>query len=555
MKNFILLILVLVFISCNTNKTANQEKEKSIDSEINERPNIVVILADDLGFSDIGSYGSEIQTPNLDALANNGIRYTQFYNTSRCCPTRASLLTGLYPHQTGLGWMTRVDLGQPGYSAQLNNQCVTLGEVLKESGYSTYISGKWHLNKDDECEPDSPKHNWPLHRGFDKFFGILKGATDYFNPTNLYIGDTHIEPADDFYFTDEINNYASAFIEEHYKTKKENPFFLYVAHVAPHWPIQAKPEDIAKYQGKYMAGWEITRKKRFEKMLKLGIITPNTKLSEPKNSVLNWDDLSEEQQIDMDKRMAIFAAQVDNMDQGIGRIIETLEKQQQLENTLIIFLSDNGSSSLPVSRGISKTLEDLGTEKSYESYGESWTNVSNTPMKYYKLYEHEGGISTPFIVHWPNKIKAKGELRNQVGHVIDMMPTLLEASKTSYPESFKGQKIIPFEGVSLIPTFNSDNNQDRTIYFEHIANRGIRDGDWKLVSLGKTTFPYHQKWELYNLKEDRSETINLASKHPEKVKELEAKWNSWAKRTNVYPLDGRGWDQKIKDPMGVQKFE
>lgn len=541
--------LLVILISC-------VEKEGKVSiSTSDSRPNIILILADDMGFSDIGSYGSEIQTPNLDKLATNGLRYTQFYNTSRCCPTRAALMTGLYPHQTGLGWMTRLDLGQPGYTGELNNQNVTLGEVLKESGYSTYISGKWHLNKDDECEPDSPKHNWPLYRGFDKFFGILKGATDYFNPTNLYIGDTHIDPGNDFYFTDEINNNARTFIEEHYKTKKENPFFLYVAHVAPHWPIQAKPKDIEKYQGKYMDGWEITRKKRFEKMLELGIIKPTTKLSEPKSSILNWDDLSEKQKIDMDKRMAIFAAQVDNMDQGIGRILETLEKQQQLDNTLIIFLSDNGSSSLPVSKGVSKTLEDLGTEKSFESYGESWTNVSNTPMRYYKLYEHEGGISTPFIVHWPNKIKAKGELRNQVGHVIDIMPTLLEVSKTTYPENFKGQKITPFEGVSLISTFNSDNNQNRTIYFEHVANRGIRDGDWKLVSLGKTTFPYTTNWELYNLKDDRSETTNLASKYPKKVKELSLKWNDWAKRTNVLPIDGRGWDNKIKNPTGGQKAE
>ncbi len=548
-SNIITGLLVLTLSSCSE-KVDKKPIEKS-----DSRPNIVLILADDMGFSDIGCYGGEIQTSNLDKLADNGLRYTQFYNTSRCCPTRASMLTGLYPHQTGLGWMTRVDLKQPGYSAELNNQCVTIGEVLQKSGYSTYISGKWHLNKDDECEQDSPKHNWPLHRGFDKFFGILKGSSDYFNPTNLYSGDTHIQPDDNFYFTDAVNDNASKFIDEHFESKRKNPFFLYVAHIAPHWPIQAKPADIKKYQGKYMKGWEETRKKRYEKMLDLGIITPETALSEPTSTVLNWDELSQEKKVEMDKRMAIFAAQVDIMDQGIGRIVETLKKQNQLENTLIIFLSDNGSSSLAVSRGESKTLEDLGTEKSFESYGESWTNVSNTPMRYYKLFEHEGGVSTPLIVHWPNGIKAKGELRNQVGHVIDFMPTLLEIANTNYPEVFKSHQIMPLEGESLLPTFNSKRQHDRTIFFEHIANRGVRDGDWKLVSLGKKKFPYTSDWELYNLKDDRSETRNLASEYPEKVKELNNKWNAWAIRTNVIPLDGRGWDDKIKNPSGGQEVK
>jgi len=526
---------------------SSKETVKKTDS----RPNIILILADDMGFSDIGCYGSEIETPNLDKLADNGLRYTQFYNTSRCCPTRASLLTGLYPHQTGLGWMTRLDLGKPGYTGELNNQCVTLGEVLKETGYSTYISGKWHVNKDDECQPDSPKHNWPLHRGFDKFFGILKGASDYFIPDNLYEGDVHIQPGENFYFTDAVNDHASKFINEHFESKNEKPFFMYVAHIAPHWPLHAKPEDIKKYQGKYMEGWTKTRQKRYERMLKLGVIPPDTKLSKPGDRVLDWESLSEEQKQDMDKRMAIFAAQVDAMDQGIGRIVKTLEKQGQLDNTLIVFLSDNGSSSLSVSRK-SKSFEDLGTQKSFESYGVSWTNVSNTPMKYYKLYEHEGGVATPMIVHWPKGIKDKGVLRNQVGHVMDFMPTLMDLSGAAYPKEYKNNTILPLEGESLVATFNSDKHHDRTVFFEHVANRGVRDGDWKLVSLGKQQFPFTSPWELYNLKEDRSETNNLAAKYPEKVKELTAKWNSWATRTNVFPLDGRGWNEKIANPIGVQ---
>jgi len=547
-SKFILIVVFISLISCK------EKPSVKIIKPSDDRPNIVLILADDMGFSDIGCYGSEIQTPNLDKLADNGLRYTQFYNTSRCCPTRASMLTGLYPHQTGLGWMTRLDLGTTGYTGELNKESVTLAEVLKNAGYSTYMSGKWHVNKDDQCEQDSPKYNWPLHRGFDKFHGILRGSSDYFQPNNLYDGDTLIQPNEDFYFTDMVNDKASEFINTHFKDKKENPFFMYVAHIAPHWPLHAKPEDIAKYQGKYLEGWEVARKKRYEKMIALGIITPNTELSEPVDAVLDWDSLSKDQKIDMDKRQAIFAAQVDALDQGIGRIVETLKKNNQLDNTIIIFLSDNGSSSLALSRK-SKLLEDLGTQKSYESYGVSWANLSNTPMKFYKTYEHEGGVSTPMIVHWPKGIKAKGELRSQTGHVIDFMPTLLEVAKVNYPEVYKEHKILPLEGESLVPSFNLNKVHNRTIYFEHNANRGVRDGDWKLVSLGKKKFPYTSPWELYNLKEDRSETNNLILKYPEKAKELEAKWNYWATRTHALPLDGRGWNEKIADPTGGQKVK
>lgn len=540
MYKFIFL-LSLVLFSC----------KPKIDSIKHQRPNIILILADDMGFSDLGCYGSEIQTPNLDALANNGIRYTQFYNTSRCCPTRASLLTGLYPHQTGLGWMTVTDLKQPGYRAEINKQCLTIGEVLKKSGYSTYITGKWHVNKDDECEQNSPQHNWPLQRGFDNFFGVLKGQSDYFNPENLYMGNTKIQPKKNFYFTDAINDTASSFINKHLKTKK-NPFFMYVAHVAPHWPLQAKTQDIKKYQGRYLKGWDELRKKRFSKMQELGIIPASIKLSDKDADIKDWESLSDENKIDMDKRMAIYAAQIDCMDQGIGRIIQTLKNNNQLDNTMILFVSDNGGCLEPISRGKSKETVDLGSEKSFESYGKPWANVSNTPFKNYKKWEHEGGISTPLIVHWPRGIKTKGELRTQVGHVIDFLPTFLEVSNATYPKEYNGNKIIPLEGNSLVPSFNQNTYKSRTIFFEHTGSQGLRDGNWKLVSLSTEKYPYHKKWELYNLKEDRSETNDLALKYPNKVIELSTKWEAWAKRANVLPLDGRSWDQKIKDPTGVQ---
>ncbi|QOD61583.1 arylsulfatase [Polaribacter haliotis] len=541
----------ILFAGIFINFNSCQHKEKTVEKS---KPNIIVILADDMGFSDIGSYGGEIETPNLDALANNGIRYTQFYNTSRCCPTRASLLTGLYPHQTGLGWMTKVDLGNPGYTAELNNNCVTIGEALKNSGYSTYVSGKWHVNKDDESAQDSPNHNWPLQRGFDGFFGILKGASDYFNPDNLYDGNTHIEPDENFYFTDAVNDASSNFIEKHME-EKVNPFFMYVAHIAPHWPIQAKPEDIKKYQGKYMEGWDVLRKKRFDKMKELGVIDENVKLSEKDKDIADWDSLSEDEKIDMDKRMAIYAAQIDCMDQGIGRIISTLKKHNQLDNTLILFLSDNGGCLQPISRGESKELADLGTEKSFESYRKAWANVSNTPFRNYKKWEHEGGVSTPLIAHWPKGIKEKGTLKSQMGHVIDFMPTILELAEVEYPKTYKENKITPLEGESLVATFNGDNVHNRAIYFEHTGARGMRDGDWKLVSLNTQEYPYFKDWELYNLKDDRSETTNLASEFPERIEQLSKKWYAWAERTNVLPIDGRGWYQKINFPKGVKTPE
>jgi arylsulfatase A-like enzyme len=531
----ILLISLLLFYSCNT----------EVETE-NKRPNIVVILADDLGYSDIGSYGSEIKTPNLDRLAENGLRYTQFYNTARCCPTRASLLTGLYAHQTGLGWMTKVDMRTEGYTGEISKKCVTMGEVLQGSGYSTYMSGKWHVNFDDHTLPEGPQDNWPLQRGFDKFFGILKGASDYFVPDNLYDGNTHITPSEDFYFTDAVNDTSSKYIEEHL-ANKDNPFFLYVAHIAPHWPLHAKEEDVKKYEGTYLGGWEKLREERYERMKKLGVIDANTKLSEKTPGIPDWDSLTPEQQKNMDRRMAVYAGQIDCMDQGIGRIVETLKKHNELDNTIIIFLADNGGCMQPISRGESKLTEDIGSQKSFESYGEAWANVSNTPFRIYKKWAHEGGIASPFIVHWPAGIMGKNELRNQVTHVIDLMPTFLDVGDSEYPKQYKGNEIIPFEGISLTGSFKDEKVSERPLFWEHIANRGIREKDWKLVAFGHNKPPYTKEWELYNLKEDRSETKNLAKDYPQKVEELSAKWDKWAERTHALPINGSGWYNRIND--------
>ncbi len=541
MKKIILLLLLSAFFYSCSSEYQN--------TEINNRPNIIVILADDMGFSDLGCYGSEINTPNIDRLAENGLRYKRFYNTSRCCPTRASLLTGLYAHRTGLGWMTKVDMNEPGYRGEISNKTVTLAEVLKPAGYSTYMVGKWHVNLDKDCAPNGSKHNWPLHRGFDKFYGILKGASDYFNPDNLYNGDKHILPGENFYFTDAISNKACEYIDQHTKTKK-NPFFLYVAHIAPHWPIQAKEDYIKKYEGKYLKGWDKIRAERFGRMKKLGIIDENVVLSPKKKSIKDWDKLSDDEKLNQDKRMAVYAAQIDDLDQGVGKIIKTLKKDGLFENTIIIFLSDNGGCNLPVSRGKSKLTKDIGSPISFESYGEPWANVSNTPFRLFKKWEHEGGISTPLIVHWPEGINARGEFREQIGHVIDLMPTVVELSGAKYPDEFKGNKIIPFEGKSLVPSFYKSVKDERTLYWEHIANRGMREGKWKIVSIASHKPPYIKDWELYNIEEDRAEIHNLANKYPKKIKEMSDKWYVWAKRCNVLPISGMNWFGRINKYSG-----
>ena len=535
------IFFILLGFTLLLNFAACKQKEEA------KKPNIIIILADDMGISDLGCYGGEINTPNLDKLADSGLRYRQFYNTSRCCPTRASLLTGLYAHQTGLGWMTRVDMQEPGYRGQINHECVTLAEALKPAGYSTYMSGKWHVVLDSDCEPQGPKDNWPLHRGFDKYYGILKGASDYFNPTNLYEGDKHIEADNNFYLTDAVTEHACEYVNEHAASRK-NPFFMYVAYTAPHWPLQAKNEDIKKYEGKYAKGWDKIREERYQRMKTLGIIGDNALLSVKTEGIKNWNSLSGEEKANQEKRMAVYAAQIDNMDQGIGRIIETLKKNGLYENTVIMFLSDNGGCMQPISRGNSKKTEDIGTPKSFESYGESWANVSNTPFRLYKKWEHEGGIISPLIVHWPRGIKNRGDegFRDQVAHVIDLMPTVLELSGAEYPSNYKGNKIIPYEGISLVATFNDTAKVGRTLFWEHLANRGVREDNWKLVSIGTKKAPYTGPWELYDLDKDASETNNLAEKYPQKVKELSDKWYAWAKRCNVLPVSAAGWNDRIK---------
>ncbi|RYD24427.1 MAG: arylsulfatase [Verrucomicrobiaceae bacterium] len=501
-----------------------------------DKPNIIVILADDMGFSDLGCYGGEISTPNLDALAAGGVRFSQFYNSARCCPTRASLMTGLHPHQAGIGHMTVEPEGKkkddvpPAYVGLLTPHSVTIGEALKGAGYSTFITGKWHLG---ELE----KSQWPLQRGFDHFYGCLSGATHYFKPDNLRgitldnEPDRELKSTTDrpYYTTDAFTDHAIGFIKG-----TQKPFFLYLAYTAPHWPMQAHEEDIVKYRGKYKAGWDVLRKERYDRQVKMGLIDPKSKLSPRDPQVPAWDSLSPEKQDEMDLRMAIYAAMVDRMDQNVGKLVASLKEQKRFDNTLILFLADNGACA---ENGVLGNFNIRDVEERNSkwniSYGTAWANLSATPFRLYKHFAHEGGTATPFFAHWPSGVRKRGEWFKQPGQIIDIMPTVLDVSGAKYPE---GKPAL--NGISLKPAFEgSDLKRTKPLFMEHENNAFLRDGDWKLV--GRDVAPKDglkaERWQLYNIAEDRTELKNLAKEMPDKVKEMSAQWSEWAEKTKVYP--------------------
>jgi len=502
------------------------------------RPNIILIMADDMGFSDIGCYGGEIQTPNLDRLAEHGLRYTQFYNTARCCPTRASLMTGLYAHQTGMGAMTR-PTPLRGYQGHINRNCVTIAEVLKQTGYATFMSGKWHLTEDKNKLVTGSKHNWPRQRGFDRFFGTIAGAGSFYTPQTLTLDNAPItEFPKDFYYTTAIGEHGAQFIREHGADENDQPFFLYVPFTAPHWPLHALEKDIKKYRGKYLKGWDAIRAERHARQLKMGLVDQRWPISARHERAPAWETLDKAKQKEMDERMAIYAAMIDSMDQAIGHILKAVADLDQTENTMILFLADNGGCDESGLYGFErKKGGKLGTDSSFASYGLCWANASNTPFQFFKKDNHEGGIASPLIVHWPEGIKQKahGKLRHEPTHVIDIMATAVQLAGAEYPARFRGHDILPQEGLSLLPTFE-DKPLDRTaLYWEHVGNRAVRSGDWKLVA--NTRFR-KQEWELYNLRTDRTETVNLFNQREDKAQELKTLWQAWATRAYVLPKPG-----------------
>lgn len=536
-------------------------------SEAAERPNVILILVDDMGFSDLGYQGGEIETPNLDSLARNGVRFSQFTNSGRCCPTRATLMTGLHPHQTGIGWMTETtdEKGQakdplPAYAGNLNRDSQTIAETLKASGYATMMTGKWHLGFRD-------RDDWPLQRGFEKFYGCIEGGMRFFQPVeprgmtlgNEKVGSVVSTTSEAFYTTDAFTDYAMQFITEHHKSPQKNdPFFLYLAYNAPHWPLQAFADDVAKYRGKYKMGWDQLRKARYQRQVDLGLIKESWPLSPRTPEIPAWDTLDEKKQDEMDLKMATYAAMVDRIDQNIGRLVSYLKKTETFDNTLFLFLSDNGACQEGGMFGRGEFYDVAKRDLEHNnSYGEAWANASNTPFRLYKHFAHEGGAATPFFMHWPAKIPAQKEWYLEAGQLIDLMPTILDVAGATYPVGPHVEKIPALDGVSLRPAFTgAPLGRSQPIFIEHENNAFARDGDWKLVGRDVSTAKGTDatQWELYDLGKDRTELHNLAQANPEKRDELASKWEAWAERVHVYPKAERATKRRgvaVADPPQV----
>jgi arylsulfatase len=528
-----------------------------------KRPSFVVLLSDDMGISDLGCYGGEIRTPHLDQLAASGLRFSQFYNTSRCCPTRASLLTGLYPHQAGVGHMME-DRGLPAYQGNLNRSCRTMAEVLRDGGYRSYAVGKWHVTR--HTAPEGPKDNWPLQRGFDRFYGTIHGAGSFFDPSSLVRDNTMISPMADpqyqpqrFYYTDAITDHAVRFLEDHHRDHTDQPFLLYIAYTASHWPMHAMPEDIARYRGRYDAGYEAIRRERIDRGRKLGWISSEWKIPALLKS---WED-TEHRKWEA-AGMEVYAAMVDRMDQGIGRILQTLSDKGMDRSTYVLYLQDNGACAETVGRKGNAKHPDIlrpsqptlppispdqfatsgstpdqtrdgfpvrmgtqvmpGEEDTYVAYGQSWAQVSNTPLREFKHWVHEGGISSPLILRGPLAHRQPGTWVDQPAHLIDIAATLYDLTGVTYPAD-----ATALEGVSLRPVLDGKPLPDRLLFWEHEGNRAVRKGDWKLVA------KHPLAWELYRIPDDRTEQEDLAEKHPELVEELSARYDEFARRCGIQP--------------------
>ena len=565
-------IILLVICTILGSSTAS-----SLAIGVPPRPNILLILADDMGFSDIGCFGSEIQTPTIDALAADGLKFTQFHNGSRCCPSRASLLTGLYAQQTGVGLMTAND-HVPGYTGSLNDHCVTLAQVLKGAGYQTFMAGKWHVGDDQT----------PTDRGFDDFYGFFSGYTvNSYNPNQMIRlpagSPTHRYERGKFYATDAITDYAVDFVDKGRARQQQGgkPWFLYLAYQAAHFPIEAPEDEVQRYVPKYLKGWDAIREARLAKIKQLGVLPADSVLS-PRSLIPrpetarrdgldtdtnpSWDSLDRDRQIDLAYRMAIYAAMVEHMDRGIGRVIDDLRSHHDLDNTIVFFLSDNGACAewapfgfdarlqMPTGDGTAgdghgyngnsgvksvlhtgPALAEMGQRVSGMTgigYGSGWANACNTPFRMYKHYAHEGGIATPLIVRWPAGIKGKNVFRQQVGDVIDFMPTLVELAGAKYPKQMKGHPIDPMEGRSLVPALSDQPIEREALYWEHEDNKAVRVGDLKLVQLAG------KDWELYDLSKDREELHDLSATMSGKAKSMQAMWEAWAERVHVYPKPG-----------------
>lgn len=503
-------------------------------------PNIILILADDMGYSDIGCFGSEIETPYLDRLADEGVRLSSFYNNARCCPSRAALLTGLYPHQVGIGAMTDIGVSIPEYQGYFNDRTATLADVLGQAGYKNYLSGKWHVGEEAD--------HWPLSHGFDRCFALIQGAASYFDflpyrndrwpPGNQLTVVRDNEPLDlgdtSFYATDLYTDEALRLLEGH---EGEQPFFLYLSYTAPHWPLHAPREDISKYKDTYQIGWEAIRQQRYERLQSLGLIGDQTKLTEKNPDERDWVALTEREKQREAQLMTVYAAMIDRLDQNIGRLLEQLEANNQLDHTVIFFLSDNGASTAgPLSGGKYghprfDPNAPPGTPASFTGYGKNWANVSNTPFRYFKADTYEGGIASPFIAWYPGHFKA-GYISNVPAHIVDLLPTIVELANPGFTDATDTSDGPSTEGVSLVHLLTGDRQlATRPLYFEHMGNSGLIEGVWKLVRFR------NRDWELYNLAKDRSETDNLSDTYPSRVRAMKKLYEAWSEKNRVLPWE------------------
>lgn len=515
---FLLLLFTYLLLACQSEKVQQPTPDP--------RPNILLIMADDMGYSDLGCYGSEISTPNLDGLATSGVAFRHFYNTARCCPTRASLLTGLYPHEAGMGAMVSSVNSDPkpgAYQGYLNDQCLTLAELLQPAGYATYMSGKWHVGEKPEY--------WPTKRGFDKYFGLISGGSSYYEIVTdqprvrqmAYNDQPWTPPKEGFYMTDALSDSASSFLLQHLSQKSDQPFFMYLAYTAPHWPLHALPEDIARYQGRYDGGWETLQEERYLRMQKEGMIDTSFQLPPWEEDIPEWNQ--RDTSLHWERRMEVYAAMIDRMDQGLGRVFETLQSNDAWENTLVIFLSDNGGSPENITgRKLNDPDVEIGLPGSYAAYRKPWSIASNTPFRRYKRHVEEGGIASPLLLHWPKGIDATDERIDTYAHVVDIYPTITELAQANYPDSVRSLR-----GTNLLPIVKGEAElSSRPLFWEHIGHQAMRQGKWKIVSKA----PAYQ-WSLYDMQQDPTELNDVSAEFPKVLNQMSQTYEEWAEEVEV----------------------
>ena len=529
-------------------------------------PNIITIVMDDVGFADLGCYGSEIRTPAFDALAGAGLRYSNFRTCAMCSPTRAALLTGLNSHSAGMGWLADIDAGYPGYRGDLTREAATMPEILRDAGWSTFLVGKWHVNNSSSSGPNGPYHNWPTSRGFERAYWFQGHSTDYFKPSTLHEGVAPVEPpvSDDYYVCDDLTDRAISYIRTQKALSPDKPFHLQLAFPGAHSPLQARGRERDAYKGQYDIGWDVVRAARLERQKEMGLSPATTSLPPLSFGTRPWAGLNAVERRVFARYMEVYAAMITNMDSNVGRLMETLRDLGQADNTIVLVMSDNGGSGegtpegspnvfapafgrpVPVEKA-AELYDVMGEDATFPHYPMAWACVSNTPFRLYKQYAHLGGVADPLIVSWPRRIRDKGRVREKFVHVVDVMPTLLEAAGVARPETYLGAPQKPLEGASFLPNLLSDRAPTRTgQYFELGGNRAYEDGRWRLVSRHKRgTLQEDDVWELYDLTNDFNESRDLAAANPEVVQRLRAAWQADAEKYNVFPLDDRSLMLKL----------